>query len=223
MRGIFITSPGTGLGKTLVTAAILYQARRAGRPVRAIKPVISGYAPDDPGSDTAILARLQGLGKDDHDRISPWRFAAPLAPTAAARRAGEALDYAAILSFCRRMVDKNPDGLLIEGAGGTHVPLTDRHLTLDLIEDLGVPALVVAGSYLGTISHTLAAMGALRARDIPVAGLILNETGQTLMPLAETRDEIAAHSGLADIDIRLIPRLPDPAPWEQAPPLQDLL
>ena len=219
MSTLFVTATGTEIGKTLVTAALCHQLRAAGRPVRALKPVLSGYDPatladSDPG---VLLASLgEAVSEEAVAEITPWRFsAAPLSPDMAAAREGRRLDLAEILAYCRAA---EGDPLLIEGIGGAMVPLNERHTVLDWIAELGAPALVVAGSYLGTISHTLTTLAAIRGRDISVAGLVISESAESPVPLAETAETINRHAG--PLPTVLVARLPNgPAPWRKAPPI----
>jgi len=220
----FITSSGTGIGKTLVTAALAWQLRRAGRTVRALKPVISGCTEDTQAeSDTAILLRSLDIpvSPETFAAVSPWRFAAPLSPDMAATREGRALDLDAIVGFCRDAAAGPEDALLVEGVGGVMVPLTPRETVLDWMVALGAPVLLVVGSYLGTISHTLTAVAALRARGIPLAGIVISESGESPVPVAETRETIQRFVG--DIRIAEVPRLPGPDPWKNAPDLTGFL
>ena len=165
MSTLFVTATGTEIGKTLVTAALCHELRAAGRPVRALKPVLSGYDPatladSDPG---VLLASLgEAATEEAVAGIAPWRFSAPLSPDMAAAREGRRLDLAEILAYCRAA---QGDPLLIEGIGGAMVPLNEQHTVLDWIAELGAPALVVTGSYLGTISHTLTTLAAIRGRE----------------------------------------------------------
>ena len=222
MSTLFVTGTGTEIGKTLVTAALCRELRAAGRPVRALKPVLSGYDPatrdeSDPG---VLLASLGEPVTDDAvAAIAPWRFRAPLSPDMAAAREGRRLDLREIAAFCRAA---KGDPLLIEGIGGAMVPLDARHTMLDWMAELGAPALVVAGSYLGTISHTLTTLAALRGRGVPVAGLVISESEESPVPPAETAATIARHAG--PLPIALLPRIPaGPAPWRDAPPLAEAL
>ena len=218
MSTLFVTATGTEIGKTLVTAALCHELRAAGRQARALKPVLSGYDPaalaeSDPG---VLLASLgEAVTEEAVAEITPWRFAAPLSPDMAAAREGRRLDLADIVGFCRNV---GGDPLLIEGIGGAMVPLDERHTVLDWIAALGAPALVVAGSYLGTISHTLTTLAAIRGRGIPVAGLVISESPESPVPLAETAEAIDRHAG--PLPTVLVPRLPaGPAPWRKVPPL----
>jgi dethiobiotin synthetase len=221
VRSLFVTSTGTGIGKTLVTAALVHQLRARREPVAALKPVISGY-PAQPGerSDTEILLRAQELSLADpeRDRISPWRFRAALSPDMAARREGRTIPFTELVELTLLRRRQAPGWLLVEGVGGVCVPLDERHTVLDWIAATGFPALLVAGTYLGTLSHTLCAASVLRAHGVELAGLALCESPASPVPTAETRASLLRFLG--PLPCAVIPRLaPDPEPWRAAPPL----
>ena len=193
MKTFFITATGTGVGKTYVTAALASAFSDRGRSVRVLKPVISGFdekAPDD--SDTAVLLRSLGqpLTVDAIEACSPWRFTDPLSPDMAARRDGRVIDFTALVEFCRDARTGEEDILLIEAVGGAMVPLDDSHTVLDWMAAMGVPVVVVAGSYLGTLSHTLTTVTALKDREIEIAGVVIDESEDSPVPLDETRDTL---------------------------------
>ena len=218
MSTLFVTATGTEIGKTIVTAALCRELREAGRPVRALKPVLSGYDPAERHeSDPGVL--LASLGEPATEEavaaIAPWRFSAPLSPDMAAAREGRSLDLGEIVAFCRAAAG---DPLLVEGIGGAMVPLDDDHTVLDWIAALEAPALVVAGSYLGTISHTLTTLAAMRGRGVPIAGLVISESPESPVPPAETAATVVRHAGA--LPVAILPRLPaGPEPWRVAPPL----
>lgn len=207
MRSFFITSSGTGIGKTYVTAGLTRYLLDAGKNVRAIKPLISGYH-DTMASDSdtgRILAALgQPLAASHIDRVSPWRYAAPLSPDMAARREGRVVDYPALLQFCREAAQGPEDILLIEGVGGAFVPLDDKRTVADWIAALGLPAILVAGTYLGTMSHTLSAAKAMRRHGLDIAAIVVTESADSPAPLAETADTI--RNFLPDLPLVGIPR-----------------
>lgn len=189
MRTLFVTASGTAVGKTYVAAALARGLVAAGKKVTVLKPVISGFAwetLDD--SDTALLLRAVGAepSREAVEAASPWRLKAALAPDMAAAREGRTLDFDALVAFCRQAQKGDGDLLLIEGVGGVMVPLDHRHTVLDWIADLNAPALLVVGSYLGAISHALTAAAALRGRDIDIAGVVVDETADSTVPLADT-------------------------------------
>lgn len=184
---LFVTATGTDVGKTFVTTALTESLRAAGRRVAALKPVATGFDPKHPeASDTGLLLRALGRAMDPDalDDVSPWRFTAPLSPDMAAAREARPIDFDAIVDFCRR--PRDVDVVLIEGIGGVMVPLDARRTVLDLIAALGAPSLLVAGSYLGTLSHTLTAAGMLDARGCALAGVALSESEDQPVPPDET-------------------------------------
>lgn len=207
MSSWFVTSSGTGIGKTLVVCALTRALRRNGVPVRAIKPVITGFTSETADdSDTArILASLElPVTGGNVAAVSPWRLAAPLSPDMAASREGRTLQVDEIAAFCRAAAG---DGtvLLVEGIGGVMVPLNDGETVLDLMAAAGFPAILVVGSYLGTLSHTLTAAAALMGRNIELAAVVVSESDQSPVPLAETVAGLARR--LAPAPVVAVPRL----------------
>lgn len=177
MKALFVAGTGTDLGKTHVACALLRAARARGATVDAFKPVVSGFDPAAPEiSDPARLAAALGR-PDDSARISPRRYRAPLAPNLAARLEGETLLMADLVADCRAwLTGRDIDFALVEGAGGVMSPMTDDATNLDLMAALGLPVLLVAGSYLGTASHLLTALEVLRARKLAVAAIVVSES-----------------------------------------------
>ena len=224
MNTLFVTASGTGVGKTLVIAALTHQLRRAGSDVRTIKPVISGFdATTQADSDTAVILASLGAAATPAaiDTVSPWRFTAPLSPDMAARREGRALDLAALVGFCRDAAAGPEDHLLIEGVGGVMVPLNDGETVLDWMAALAAPAAIVTGSYLGTVSHTLTSVAAVRARRIAITGIVISESEESPVAPAETQATIRRFA--PDIPVVVLPRLIGPKPWTDAPDLTPLL
>jgi dethiobiotin synthetase len=212
MHGFFVTSSGTEIGKTWVTRCLIVGLLASDLKVRALKPVISGW--DDAElrqSDTGQILDALGLATTpaEIDAVSPWRFTAPLSPDMAARREGRAIDFEALEAFCRQAMSGDQDVLLVEGVGGVMVPLDDKHTVLDWIAALDMPAVLVVGSYLGTISHTLTAHTALRARDITVPLVVVNDTGEAPVPLGETKAALARF--MPETMILTLPRRHDDA------------
>src|SRR5712671_2356404 len=176
MTAIFVTGTGTDVGKTFVTAGLIRHLRAIGRPVEALKPVVSGFNPDAPAASDPgfLLAALdRALTQAEIERISPWRFRAPLSPDLAAAREGRNLDYKRLVEFSRQAILAAKDVLLIEGIGGIMVPLDDRHTVLDWMTVLRIPVILVTGSYLGTLSHTLTALHVLAQRNIEVSSIVV--------------------------------------------------
>lgn len=193
MTAYFVTATGTDIGKTFVTAGLIRHLRAHKQKVSALKPIVSGFdlataALSDPG---VLLAALdEPIVPETLDRVSPWRFAAPLSPDMAAARENKSVDFEALLRVCREGMAEADGTLFIEGVGGVMVPLDEQRTVLDWMAELDLPLVVVTGSYLGTISHTLTALDVLARRNLRVAGLVVNES-PTDIPLAETMAALA--------------------------------
>lgn len=211
MSAYFVTATGTDIGKTFVTAGLIRHLRNAGENVDAFKPVVSGFdivtaALSDPG---VLLGALdEAVTPESLDRLSPWRFAAPLSPDMAAAREGQSLDFDAIVSTCKKRIAQSEGTLFIEGVGGVMVPLDDTHTVLDWMKALDLPLIVVTGSYLGTISHTLTAMECLSRKGLAVKALVINDSGDGAVPMEETKAALARF--LPDVTLAALPRVKRP-------------
>ena len=194
MSAVFITGTGTGVGKTFVSAGLIGYFRGLGQPVAALKPLVSGFDPAAPaGSDPAVL--LEALGREinpeELKRVSPWRFRAPLSPDMAARAEDRAIDLQAVADFCRAAIAGNDGALLIEGIGGIMVPLDARHTVLDLMRLLNLPVVLVAGSYLGTLSHVLSAQDVILRHARDLRAIVVSESEDAPVPLDATLATLA--------------------------------
>lgn len=186
-----ITGAGTGVGKTHIACAMLREWRGKGREAMALKPVISGF--DEAclhESDTGKL--LDALGKPLHDAeietVSPWRFAAPLSPNMAARREDREVTAAEVTAYIRSTAAHLPAStlLLVEGVGGVRVPLNACETFLEVMHPLSWPVVLVAGSYLGALSHSLTAIDSLARSGIEIACVVVSESGESSVDFGET-------------------------------------
>jgi len=198
VTAIFITATGTDVGKTFVAASLIRHLRQMGHVVDAIKPIVSGFDPIQAAtSDPAVL--LTALGRpitaEEVERISPWRFREPLSPDLAAALEGRTINVDEVVAFCQSAVENRRGILLVEGVGGIMVPLDDRHTVLDVMMALRLPLILVTGSYLGTISHTLTALDALYRRDMNLFAIIVSETPGSPVPLKEVVASIGRFAG----------------------------
>ncbi len=210
MNAHFVTATGTDIGKTFVTAGLIRAMRASGRLACGLKPVVSGFDIDRAAeSDPAQLLEAMGeeITKGALDRIAPWRFAAPLSPDMAASREGREIVFPARIAFCREALGDSPRHQFIEGVGGVMVPLDRRHTVLDWMMALEVPVLLVAGTYLGTISHTLTALDVLARAGLSVSAVVLNDSGSNPVAPEETAATLARFTSAP---IQIIPRAPVP-------------
>lgn len=206
MSTLVVTGTDTGVGKTVTTAALACAARLAGLDVAVSKPVQTGTVDGD--NDLGEVNRLSGVG----NLHGGWRYPEPLAPVAAAQRAGLPLPTRTELvdAVCAAEV---PDGLtLVEGAGGLLVELGADGVTLrDLAVDLSAAVLVVVSPGLGTLNHTALTLESLAGQGINCAGLVIGawpdnpgvaESGNrdALARLAPVRAALPAGAGRASAE-----------------------
>ena len=196
MGANFITGTGTDIGKTWLACALLRHWRGEGRQPVALKPVLSGFDPAAPQESDAgkLLAALgRAASTTELDAIAPWRFTAPLSPQMAAAREGRRIDFAALVDFSRRAIAAPARPLLVEGVGGVMAPLYERHTVRDWIAASGLPCVLVAGSYLGSLSHTLTALEALAGVGAGVTAIVVNETPGSTVALDATLEGLSHH------------------------------
>ena len=179
MSALFVAGTGTDIGKTHVAAGLTRALRARGVDAMPLKPVVSGYdeahARD---SDSGVLLTAAGRAIDAESiaAVSPWRFSPPLSPDMAARQEGRELRLADVAAFCHAEIVRHTGPMIIEGVGGAMSPIAEDGTCLDLARALGCPSLLVCGTYLGTISHTLTAAEAMAGRDIVLTAVVVNET-----------------------------------------------
>ena len=166
LRGIFVTGTDTGVGKTVVSAALLHRYRDAG-PVRYWKPIQTGIEEDD---DTATVCHLASAAAEEV-HSEGIRLPRPLSPHLAARLAGQVIDRSQLEALVEALPTES--AWIVEGAGGVLVPINGSWLMTDLMKTLGLPVVIAARSGLGTINHTLLTIEALRARSLRVAGVVM--------------------------------------------------
>jgi dethiobiotin synthetase len=171
--GLFITGTDTGVGKTMVAAALACYFRQRGLKVGVMKPCETGVVdPRQPGADARLLRWAAG-STDADELVAPYRFPEPLAPSLAAERAGALIDPTRIVAAYAEL-SQGKELMLVEGAGGLMVPLRGGFLVADLVRQLALPMLVVARPGLGTLNHTLLTVFAARAMELPLAGFMVN-------------------------------------------------
>ncbi|ACA19494.1 dethiobiotin synthase [Methylobacterium sp. 4-46] len=210
MSALFVAGAGTEIGKTYVTAALTRALRQDGRRVLALKPVASGVPrladPDFAESDTARLLAAQDLPVTPETvaATTPWRFAAPLAPDLAAAREGRRLALDDLAAWCRTVIAAAAPGtaVLVEGVGGLMSPLTAEATGLAWLKALGLPTLLVSGSYLGAISHALTAVETLRHHAVALRAVVVSETPGAPTPPETVAEAIGRHAGARVLCVR---------------------
>jgi dethiobiotin synthetase len=199
LRGVFVTGTDTGVGKSVVAAAICAALAARGERVAAFKPVMSGLdeEPGEFGHDHELLASVASAGQSAED-IAPWRFGPPVSPHLAAELAGERIEPAELVAAARAH-----ELLVCEGVGGLLVPITPGYLVRDLAIDLELPVVVVARTGLGTINHTLLTVEGARTAGLRVAGVVM--TPWPAEPTEMERSNRATIERLADARVSHLP------------------
>jgi dethiobiotin synthetase len=204
-RGLFVTGTDTGVGKTHVAAQIVRTLVAAGKRVGVYKPVASGCMANASGLESEDARALwEAAGRPGElQRVCPQRFAAPLAPHQAARAERRSVDDRLLRSGLSEWTARC-EIVVVEGAGGLLSPVSDDSLVADLAADFDYPLVIVAANRLGAINHTLLTIAAARERQLPIAGIVLND-------LPEDAADPSRATNLADL-----------AAWAQCPLLADV-
>ena len=215
MTHLFVTASGTDIGKTVISEILIRQLIVKGKKVAALKPVLSGLEGvplEETDSGRMLLAMGGDVSEEAIAAITPWRFDPPLSPDMAARRAGQTMKLDELIDFCMAPTDQ--DYVLVEGAGGVLVPInaeatmSDWMVALKNKTDLRV--VLVVGSYLGTISHTLTALESLNARGLTPAIIVISTSEVNPVPVEETVEVMERFAD--NVPIAIVPRLDEAEP-----------
>jgi dethiobiotin synthetase len=168
----FVTGTDTGVGKTLISCALLHAFAAQGRRVAGMKPVAAGCN-DDGQNDDVVQLRAASNVQLDYEQINPYCFAPAVAPHLAAQLAGVRIDFARISEAFAELSGR-ADVVIVEGAGGLLVPLNDTQDSSHLMRELGLPVILVVGMRLGCLNHALLTVEAIAARGLVLAGWVAN-------------------------------------------------
>jgi dethiobiotin synthetase len=201
MRGLFVTGTDTGVGKTMLSAALTAALAAAGKPVRAFKPVVTGLddLADAGGgwpADHVLLGMAAGMAPDE---VSPLRFGPAVSPHLAAELAGTTIDPERLLAAARASV-QGGQTLIAEGVGGLLVPLREDYSVRDLAVALGLPLLIAARPGLGTINHTLLTLESARAAGLEVSAVVLTPWPHEPTVIERSNRETLARVGEIEVN-----------------------
>lgn len=181
MSSFLITGTDTGIGKTLIGCGIASALTGMGKKVGVLKPVETGCEVLDDGDlypSDAMLLSTYASSSDPLYQICPFRYELPLAPYAAAKLEENPIHPEKLKAHFENHT-RAYELMIVEGAGGLLVPITETYTFADLAMDLRIPILVVVGSRLGALNHTLLTFNYLRERSIPILGYVLNHPTST--------------------------------------------
>ncbi len=168
----FVTGTDTGVGKTLVSCALLHAFAAQGKRVAGMKPVACGCDADGRHQDVEKLLAAGNAGAN-RSQINPYNFAAPIAPSIAAYESGSRIELDRILHAYHLLADQ-ADVVIVEGVGGYRVPLNDQQDGADMAVQLGLPVIMVVGMRLGCLNHALLTAAAIEASGLELAGWVAN-------------------------------------------------
>ena len=190
----FVTGTDTGVGKTLISCALLHGFAAQGKRVAGMKPIAAGCNPGEQNEDVLRLHASSNV-KADFGQVNPYRFAPAVAPHLAAQLAGVSIDVGYILESYSVLAGQ-AEVLIVEGAGGFLVPLNDGQDGGELARQMGLPVILVVGMRLGCLNHALLTVEAISARGLPLAGWVANivDAGMTVIEqnIAALQRRIAA-------------------------------
>ncbi len=205
MRGFFVTATDTGVGKTVLSAALLAAMAGAGEPVRAYKPVITGLEDDQEAcarggwpADHELLAALAGMTPQ---AVSPLRYGPAVSPHLAAQLAGASITPEQLIAGPRASARARgrEEIVVVEGVGGLLVPLAEDYSVRDLAHALALPLLIAARPGLGTINHTLLTLHVARAAGLEVQAVVLTPWPARPARIERSNRETIARLGEVDV------------------------
>jgi dethiobiotin synthetase len=184
----FITGTDTGVGKTLVSCALLHAFAAQEKRVVGFKPVAAGCDDEDHNEDAKQLRAASNV-LVGYGQINPYCFMHPVAPHIAARNSGVRIELSRILTTYREL-SSQADEVIVEGAGGFLVPLNEKQDSADLVKELCLPVIVVVGMRLGCLNHALLTMRVIADCELDCAGWVANVLDADMPALQQNIDAL---------------------------------
>jgi dethiobiotin synthetase len=239
MRGLFVTGTDTGVGKTVLSAALLAAMVAEGESVRAYKPAVTGLQEpaDNAGwpPDHELLAAAAGMATE---QVAPLRYGPAASPLLAAEIEGKRLDREMLLAAgaeLTRRVEHEATTVVVEGVGGLLSPLAENFTVCDLAASLRLPLLIAARPGLGTINHTLLTLQVARAYGLDVRAIVITPWPEQPARLEQSNLETIRRFGFVEVDrltraespeIVELARIGRELPWQrwlgERPPVSEL-
>ncbi len=208
-QGLFVAGTDTGVGKSLISAALLHRAAQEGLRVAGYKPVAAGceHTPQGLRNEDAQLLRQYANLELPYGAINPYALEPAIAPHIAAQQQGVELQLEPLLEGYTQLA-RQADWVVVEGAGGWAVPLNERHTLGDLAQALALPVVLVVGIRLGCISHALLTQAAIQAAGLSLVGWVANRVDPHMA---------CAEENVAALAERLQAPLLGEVPWQSEP------
>jgi len=214
-KGYFVTGTDTGVGKTLISAALIHSLCEKGLRVSGMKPVASGCVRKNGGFRNEDADRLLEASNVDADYnlICPYRFLEPVAPHIAAKESGVDISIAHIAQ-CYRQLYSCSDAVVVEGVGGWQVPINEKQTMSDVAAELALPVVIVVGGRLGCINHALLTAEGVLASGVSIAGWVFNQIDPDMQQLVAVKQSLISRMpGVLMADI----------PWQENPDMGNIV
>lgn len=195
MKSFFITGTDTGIGKTVFTCALANLLNNSGVNVGIMKPFATGTGQKSKfqSEDVELLAKYSGIS-DSESLINPYFFPIPTSPYQASKKLGKTIDIDLVLTSFERLQSIH-DVVLVEGIGGILTPILKDYFVADLIKDLNLDTILVSGTKMGSVNHTLLTLNLCAKYGIRVAGVIINDVVDGY-DMQELEDNLVSLSGI---------------------------
>ncbi|MBI5698493.1 MAG: dethiobiotin synthase [Thaumarchaeota archaeon] len=196
MKSFFITGTDTGIGKTMFTCGMAQLLHASGSDVGVMKPFATGAPQKNrfQSEDVSLLVKSSGA-HDPENLINPYFFPIPVSPYLAARKLGKTIDVELVLSSFEKLQSTH-DVMLVEGIGGIMTPILKDYFVADLIKDLSLDTIVVTGTKIGTINHTLLTLDQCKKFGIRVSGLVINNIVENGYDMQDLEADLVSLSGV---------------------------
>lgn len=196
MKSFFISGTDTGIGKTMFTCGMARLLHASGSDVGVMKPFATGAPQKNrfQSEDVSLLVNSSGT-HDPEDLINPYFFPIPASPYLAARKLGKTIDVDVVLSSFEKLQSTH-DVVLVEGIGGILTPILKDYFVADLIKDLSLDTIVVTGTKIGTINHTLLTLDQCKKFGIRVSGLVINNIVENGYDMQDLEADLVSLSGV---------------------------
>lgn len=194
MPGVFVTGTDTGVGKTLVSAAILRAAGQRGQNSLGLKPVAAGCERVDGvlQNEDALLLQEYASHRLPYEEVNPVALEPAIAPHIAVQEAGVIPTVKQLSQHCLSYLEDRDKFVVVEGAGGWRVPLNERETLADLAVALNLPVVLVVGLKLGCLNHALLSAEAIHRDGLNLVGWVANEGPEPMARLEQNIDSLAA-------------------------------
>ncbi len=176
MRQYFVTGTDTDVGKTVVSQLLLRHFNQQGLKTIGFKPIAAGCERKNgklTNHDALVLKNNSSMTLS-YDEVNPYAFEPPIAPHIAAASAGHAITFSGLTTGLMHLRQKQPDVLLVEGAGGWYLPISDSQYLCDWVAEQRLEVILVVGIKLGCLNHALLTANSIKNQGLKLAGWVAN-------------------------------------------------